>query len=154
MEQVKENVRDISIGVSVDTLLQDLRYGLRSLSKHRGVSVVGIVTLALGIGANTAIFSIVDSFLFRPLPVRDPGKIAELSLTQKGSPVQPNFSVHDFRDIRTQSSGVFSGVSVSKRYKLILPTRSSQTLANTSRLRIRTAIRRFVPSFCTSRIGR
>jgi len=79
VERLKENVRDVTTGVSMDNLLQDVRYGLRSLRKNPGASVAAIMTLALGIGANTTIFSIVDSFLFRPLPVPNPGQIAQLS---------------------------------------------------------------------------
>src|SRR5579871_4298320 len=95
----------------METLWQDIRYGMRSLRKKPGVAIVAIVTLALGIGANTTIFSIVDSMLFRPLPVRDPGQIATLAFRQKNGPVQNAFSLPDFRDIRSQNSGVFSDVA-------------------------------------------
>lgn len=62
----------------MNTLLQDLRYGVRMLLKHPGVSVVAIVTLALGIGANTAIFSVVNAVLFRPLTYKDPERLVSL----------------------------------------------------------------------------
>ena len=95
----------------METLWQDVRYGMRSLGKSPGVAVVAITTLALGIGANTTIFSIVDSFLFRPLPVRDPAQIVLLTVRQKNGPVRNDFAIPDFRDIRRQSGGVFSHVA-------------------------------------------
>ena len=58
-------------GVAMDSFFQDLRYSLRSLAKHPGVVVVAVLSLAIGIGVNTAIFSVLNAFLLRPLPVRD-----------------------------------------------------------------------------------
>ena len=62
----------------MNTLFQDLRYGVRILLKQPAVTLVAVVTLALGIGANTAIFSLVNSILLRPLPFRDPDRVVRL----------------------------------------------------------------------------
>jgi predicted permease len=87
---------------------QDVRYAARMLAKNPGFAAIAILTLALGIGANTAIFSMVDSLLLRPLPVKDPQQMTVIAFRQKQALVQNQMSVADYRDIRTQTTGVFS----------------------------------------------
>ena len=75
VEQVKEQVRQERLGASIDTLLQDIRYTFRTLRKNKGFTVVAVLILAIGIGANTALFSTVNSVLWRQIPFEDPDRL-------------------------------------------------------------------------------
>jgi predicted permease len=109
VEQVKETVRDVRAGALVDQLRQDLFYALRMLGRNRGFTAVAVTTLALGIGANTAIFSIVDTVVFRPLPYKDAGQLVKIWGSGAAEPID-NVSFPDFIDIRDQN-GVFEEVA-------------------------------------------
>jgi putative ABC transport system permease protein len=84
------------------TCLQDLRYAVRNLLRSRGFTAVAAITLTVGIGANTAIFSIIDTILLRPLPFRDPGQLVRLYETE-AAPGNYPFAGPDFLDWRAQN---------------------------------------------------
>ena len=75
---VMEDVREVSMWLWWDRLAQDLRYGLRSFRRNPVVAATAVLSLALGIGANTAIFSIFNTLVLRPLPVRDPATLFQV----------------------------------------------------------------------------
>jgi predicted lysophospholipase L1 biosynthesis ABC-type transport system permease subunit len=76
MEQVKEQVREAKMGALLETVAQDVRYGVRTLTRTPGFTTAAVIALALGVGATTAIFSVVDGILLRPLLVTLFGAVA------------------------------------------------------------------------------
>jgi len=93
------------------TLLQDVRYGLRMLVKKPAFTIVAVLTLALGVGANTAIFSIVNAVLLRSLPFSHPDRLVKIVANNKGVGAQDiGFSVPELDDLRTRA-GVFDQVT-------------------------------------------
>src|SRR5690349_12352917 len=75
LDQIKEPVRDEQAGAAIATTVNDVRYAWRALRGRRSFAVVAILTLALGIGVNTAVFSVFYAVLMRPLPYRDPQQL-------------------------------------------------------------------------------
>ena len=84
MEQVKQSVRDRRTGIRVELLWQDVRYALRQLNRNRAFTLTAVLTLALGIGATTAIFSAVYALLLRPLPYPDADHLMVLTPARSG----------------------------------------------------------------------
>lgn len=118
VEQKKEQCRDADRMRWLEDLIQDLRYGLRQLRRNPGFTAVVVLTLALGIGANTAIFSVIDALMLRMLPVRDPqqlvaiGNPIHIHSWSNGTPRTDILSYPLYRQIRDYNT-VFSSVLAS-----------------------------------------
>ena len=113
-EQTRQAHRERRTLPWLDSLLQDTRYGLRTLRRSPGFTITAVLTLALGIGACTAIFSLVNAVLIRSLPYGDPGRLVYLFTPNPHIPVPPDVmtpSYADFYDIKRQSH-FYSDMSV------------------------------------------
>jgi predicted permease len=140
MAPIRELTRDVRGGRWLEDLLSDLRYAVRSFRHQPGVAVVAILTLTLGIGANTAIFSMVNGLLLRPLPVREPGRLVLFSDTAsegtRSSTPPPSgrwdlFSTETYEYLRSQSlplEAIAAFASGEQTVALGLPGQTSQDL--------------------------
>jgi predicted permease len=110
IEQTKEIYRDRRGIPLVDTLVQDVRYGLRMLRKSPGFTAVAVLTLALGIGANTAIFTLIDALLLKRLPVREPDRLVALSDPDKRDKESGWYSYAEYVELRDHND-VLTGLA-------------------------------------------
>src|SRR5262245_54554866 len=121
---LKEASREMWSLNSIETLIQDLRYGARMLLKNPGFTLIAVLTLALGIGANTAIFSVVNGVLLRPLPYYEPERLVmvwadrPIMQAQTGLPDFP-VTVADFVDWRNQNQ-VFEQMAAMEGWRMNL----------------------------------
>jgi len=116
IEQIKEDCRESRGTLWIESIVQDVRYGVRQLRKSPGFTFVAIVSLALGIGANTAIFTLLNAIMLRPLPVQNPGELLLFGngIAQGSTESVPDGSTrlfsysffHDFRQKDTSFSGI------------------------------------------------
>ena len=106
-------------------MIQDLRFALRLLAKERWFTTVAVVSLALGIGANTAIFSLINTLMLRPLPVRDPHQLVQFMSVYPGDPRMNGFSYAHYERMRDANT-VFSDVIGSAPARLSLSRERSE----------------------------
>ena len=118
IERAKEECREARGVTFLESLAQDIRFGLRMLRKSPGFTAVAVLTLALGIGANTAMFSLVDCLVVRPLPIDHPAQVAFLISSWNGSGSNTAFSYPDFQEIRKQTANIFSDLSAFRMFQM------------------------------------
>jgi hypothetical protein len=130
--QLKETNRELRSLPAIETFLQDTRYAFRILRKNPGFTAVAVLTLALGIGANTAIFSVVYAVLLKPLPYTNPDQLftAFQANTQQGI-AETGCSYPNFEEWRAQNH-VFSELAGINAHQLTLTGRGEPSVVNTS----------------------
>jgi putative ABC transport system permease protein len=103
-EHIREAVRDVRVGVTLEAMVAELRQSLRGLRRNPGLTILGTLMLALGMGASTAVFSIFYSALLRPLPFRDSDRLVQISETRLARGIdRASFAEANFWDVRSQN---------------------------------------------------
>jgi putative ABC transport system permease protein len=113
-------------GMLMETLWQDVRFGFRILFKSPAFTLVAALSLALGIGANTAVFSIINASLLKPLPVEEPERLVSVFTTDVKNPGNLPTSHLNYLDYRDQNQ-VFSGLMASSFFAQVNLTRGETT---------------------------
>jgi len=132
IERAKEECREARGVTFFESLAQDLRYGLRMLRKSPGFTAVAVLPLALGIGANTAIFSVVYAVVLKPLPYANSEQLFNVFEVQPQQGVRgTGWSYANFAELREQNS-VFSEMTGSQHHQLTLTGRDEPSVVNTS----------------------
>jgi predicted permease len=127
MEQTRQAYRERRTLPWLETLWQDIRFGLRILCKNPGYTAVAVLTLALGIGANTAVFTVAQAALLRSWPAREPDRLARLiATTPQGE--EDAFSYPDYRDLAAQSSSLEGILAYSRHVKMLRVGAESQAV--------------------------
>jgi predicted permease len=130
--RVKEDAREVWSFVWLEQLWQDIRYGVRMLRKNPGFTAVVVLTLALGIGANTAIFSVVYAVLLKPLPYAHSEQLFSVfQQLSKDATSATGFSYANLEDLREQNH-VFSEVAGSQHHQLTLTGQGDASVVNAS----------------------
>ena len=112
VERVREETRDEFRAAAIENLARDVRYGMRSLRRHPGFSAMAVLSLAIGIGANSAIFGVVHTVLFRQSTLADPETLFNIYETESGRGFNP-MSYPNIEDLRRGTTHVFRGIAAS-----------------------------------------
>jgi len=122
VEQVKEEVRDVRVGATLETFMQDLRYAARTLRASPAFTIAAVLTLAIGIGGNTAIFSAVDGVLLKPLPFSHAERIVVLFQNDRKRGLdRDDVAPGNFAEWRSRARA-FSGMAAAEPYGLVYST--------------------------------
>jgi putative ABC transport system permease protein len=132
IDQIKQKCRDTRRVSWIQDFVQDLRYGVRMVRQSPAFTAVAVITLALGVGANTAIFSIVDAVLLRSLPYADPNQLVRMLQAPLNRPeALTGISFRDYTELRAQNH-VFSEMAGNTFHDLTLTGAGEPTIVNTA----------------------